>query len=50
MPVEQIEDPDMNPNSYTTSFLTKDSKTYDGEKIASSTNGARKCGYLPAEK
>jgi hypothetical protein len=29
--------------------LTKVPKTYDGEKIASSTNGAGKSGYLPAE-
>jgi hypothetical protein len=30
-------------------FLTKVSKTYDGEKIASLTNGAGKSGYPPAE-
>jgi hypothetical protein len=30
-------------------FLTKASKTYNGEKTASSTNGAGKSGYLPAE-
>jgi hypothetical protein len=30
--------------------LTKASKTYDGEKTASSTNIAEKTGYLPAEK
>jgi hypothetical protein len=29
--------------------LTKVPKTYDGEKIASSTNVAGKTGYLPAE-
>jgi hypothetical protein len=29
--------------------LTKVSKTYDGEKIASSTNVAGKSGYLLAE-
>jgi hypothetical protein len=29
--------------------LTKVPKTYSGEKIASSTNGAGKSGYLPAE-
>jgi hypothetical protein len=29
--------------------LTKLPKTYKGEKIASSTNVARKTGYLPAE-
>jgi hypothetical protein len=31
------------------SFLTKKLKTYDGEKIASSTNIAGKSGYLPAK-
>jgi hypothetical protein len=30
-------------------FLTKVSKTYNGEKIASSTNVAGKSGYLPVE-
>jgi hypothetical protein len=30
-------------------FFTKAPKTYDGEKIASSTNVAGKSGYLPAE-
>jgi hypothetical protein len=29
--------------------LTKAPKTYDGEKIASSTNVDGKSGYLPAE-
>jgi hypothetical protein len=29
--------------------LTKMPKTYDWEKTASSTNGAGKSGYLPAE-
>jgi hypothetical protein len=29
--------------------LTKEPKTHDGEKIASSTNVAGKTGYLPAE-
>jgi hypothetical protein len=32
-----------------TLFLTKVSKTYDGEKTASSTNIAGESGYLPAE-
>jgi hypothetical protein len=32
-----------------TSFLTKAPKTYDGEKIASSTNVAGKSGNLPAK-
>jgi hypothetical protein len=32
-----------------TLLLTKSRKTYDREKIASSTNGAGKSGYIPAE-
>jgi hypothetical protein len=32
-----------------TLFLTKASKTYDGENTASSTNVADKSGYLPAK-
>jgi hypothetical protein len=32
-----------------TLFFTKASKTYDGEKTASSTNVAGKSGYLLAE-
>jgi hypothetical protein len=32
-----------------TLFLTKASKTYKGEKTASSTNVAEKSGYLPAK-
>jgi hypothetical protein len=32
-----------------TLFLTKVPKTYNGEQTASSTNVARKSGYLPAE-
>jgi hypothetical protein len=39
------EDPDMNPHNYTTLFLTKVPKIYDGEKTASSTNIAGKSGY-----
>jgi hypothetical protein len=42
----RIEDPDMNSHSL---FLTKVPNTYHGEKTASSTNVAGKCGYLPAE-
>jgi hypothetical protein len=38
----RIEDPDMIPHNYTTSFLTKVPKTFDGEKTASSTNVAGK--------
>jgi hypothetical protein len=32
-----------------TLFLTKAPKTYNREKTTSSTNGAEKSGYLPAE-
>jgi hypothetical protein len=32
-----------------TLFLKKVSKTYDGERMASSTNVAGKSDYLPAE-
>jgi hypothetical protein len=32
-----------------TLFLTKSPKTYDGEKIASSTNVGGKSGYLPVK-
>jgi hypothetical protein len=32
-----------------TKFLTNVPKTYNGEKIACSTNVAGKTGYLPAE-
>jgi hypothetical protein len=32
-----------------TLFLTKPPKTYNEEKTASSTNGAGKSGYVPAE-
>jgi hypothetical protein len=41
----RIEDPDTNPHNYTTSFLTKVPKIYNGEKTASSTNVAGKSGY-----
>jgi hypothetical protein len=40
---------DMNPYSYAHLIFTKAPKTYKGEKIASSTNGAGKSGYQPAE-
>jgi hypothetical protein len=32
-----------------TLFLTKPPKAYNEEKTVSSTNGARKSGYLPAK-
>jgi hypothetical protein len=38
----------MNPYKIPTSFLTKVSKIYDGEKTASSTNVAGKSGYPSA--
>jgi hypothetical protein len=45
----RIEDPDMNPCSYTHLFFTKAPKTHNGEKTASLTNVAGKTGYPPAE-
>jgi hypothetical protein len=39
----------MNPHSYAHLFLTKPQKTYDGQKMVSSTNVVGKTGYLPAE-
>jgi hypothetical protein len=39
----------MNPHSYTTLFLIKSPKIYDGEKTASSTNVAGKNGYPSAK-
>jgi hypothetical protein len=37
----------MNPHSYANLIFGKGTKTYNGEKIASSTNVAGKSGYLP---
>jgi hypothetical protein len=45
----RIEDPDMNPQSYSHLILTKVIKICDGEKTASSTNVSGKSGYLPSE-
>jgi hypothetical protein len=45
----RIEDPDVNPQSYTHLTLTKSPKTCHGEKTAFSTNGAWKGGFLPSE-
>jgi uncharacterized protein (DUF736 family) len=45
----RIEDPDMNLHSYAHLIFEKVPKTHDGEKTASSTNGAGKSGYLPVE-
>jgi hypothetical protein len=44
-----IEDPDTNPHNYSHLVSTKESKICIGEKTASSTNGAGKTGYSPAE-
>jgi hypothetical protein len=45
----RIEDLDMNQHNYTTLFLTKVPKIYDGEKTDSSTNVAGKSGYPSAK-
>jgi hypothetical protein len=45
----RIEDLDMNPCSLPILILTKEPKTYDGEKADSSTNVAGKSAHLPAE-
>jgi hypothetical protein len=45
----RMKDPDMSPYSYAHQILIKVPKTFNGEKIASSTNFAGKSGYLPAE-
>jgi hypothetical protein len=45
----RIENPDMNPHSYTHLIFTKTPKTYNGEKTVSLTNVAGKTGYLHAE-
>jgi hypothetical protein len=45
----RIEDTDMNPYNYAHLIFDKGTKTYDGEKTASSTNVAQKTVYLPAE-
>jgi hypothetical protein len=39
----------MNPCTYDQLVFDKGVETYEGEKIASSTNVAGKSGYLPAE-
>jgi hypothetical protein len=39
----------MNPHNYAHLIFYKAAKTYNGEKTASSTSGAGKYGYLPAE-
>jgi hypothetical protein len=39
----------MNPFNYVHLIFDKGTKTYNGEKTASSINAARKTGYLHAE-
>jgi hypothetical protein len=41
-----MKDPDINPHSYSHLILTNEPKIYPGEKVAYSTNGAGKIGYL----
>jgi 3'-phosphoadenosine 5'-phosphosulfate (PAPS) 3'-phosphatase len=45
----RIEDPDMNPHRNSHLIFDKGTKNHTMEKRASSTNGARKTGYLHAE-
>jgi hypothetical protein len=40
---------DLDKHRHRYSHLTKEPKTYIGEKMASSTNGAGKAGYIPVE-
>ena len=40
------ENPEINPCTYGTLFLTKEARTYNGAKIASSINGAGKIGQI----
>jgi hypothetical protein len=46
----RTEELDMNPYNYTHLIFDKGANTSEGEKTASSTNVARKSGYLPAKK
>ena len=43
---KKIESPEINPCTMGTLFLTKEARTYDGAKTASSINGAGKTGQL----
>jgi hypothetical protein len=45
----RIVDPDMNPHSYAQLIIDKGAKIKDEEMTPSSTNVARKSGYLPAK-
>jgi hypothetical protein len=47
--VEQNRGPGYEPPCYAHLIFDKYAKIYNGEKIASSTNGDGKSGYLPAE-
>jgi hypothetical protein len=46
----RIEDPDMNPHSYILLILTKVSKTYNGDRTASSTNCVGEGGLSACRK
>ena len=46
----KIESPEINPCTYGTLFLTKEARTYNEAKTASSVNGARKIGQLHAKE
>jgi hypothetical protein len=45
----RVQDPDMNPHSYTHLIFDKGAQTHNGEKTISSRNVAVKTWYLPAE-
>jgi hypothetical protein len=45
----KIQDPNTKPCSYSHAFITKEPKTYVGEKAASSTNVTGKTGYPSIE-
>jgi hypothetical protein len=49
MKTNTTEDPWHKSTVIATWFLTKEPKTYNGEKTASSTNGIGKTGYLYVE-
>ena len=44
--LNKIESPEINPCTMVTLFLTKEARTYNGGKTASSINGAGKTGRL----
>jgi hypothetical protein len=47
--VEQNRGPRYKSTQLCPTYFDKGTKTYNGKNIASSTNGAGKSGYLPAE-